>query len=78
MGNLNHKEVMMDEIYRDKDLTLEWGFFGHDLKVLHGEVVLYNSLTGFVHEALSHRQVQWITDHYNKKRNNYVFQSENS
>lgn len=68
----------MNEVYRDKDLTLEWGFFGQDLKVLHGEVVLYSSLTGFVHEALSKRQVKWITEHYNQKKNNYVFQPENT
>ncbi len=62
-----------NEVYSDKDLTLVWEFHNQELKVLHGEVILFNSLTGFVHEALSPRQVKWITEHYQSKRNHYVF-----
>lgn len=64
------------EVFSDKDLVLEWKFFGVDLRVTHRNVVVYNSLTGFKHPGLSDRQVQWIGEHYEKNKKNYVFLSE--
>lgn len=65
--------MALDELYKDKDLVLKWQFHNQDLIVTHGWLQLYNSATGFVHEALSERQVKWITEHYEKQRNVYVF-----
>lgn len=64
---------MNGETFSDKDLVLTWGFFKQDLKVSHKGTLVYNSVNGFAHEALSPRQVSWITEHYNKTRVNYVF-----
>ncbi len=65
--------MALDELYKDKDLILKWQFHNQDLIVTHGWLQLYNSTTGFVHEALSERQGKWITEHYEKQRNVYVF-----
>lgn len=64
----------------DLDLKLEWGRTGEHLKVyavngglLSIDVLLFNSVTGFVSPYLTARQVKWITEDYERKRKKYVF-----
>lgn len=70
----------MEETISDINLKLEWSRTGQDLKVwvpngglMKVNVLLYNSVTGYVDPLLSARQVKWITEHYQQKRKNYVF-----
>jgi hypothetical protein len=64
----------MEEKISDLDIILEWSRTGKDLKAktTKGEL-LYSSVTGIASPVLSERQVNWITEDYNRKKKNYVF-----
>ena len=70
----------MSKEISDLDLVLVWSRTKEHLKVyvnngglLKIDILLFNSVTGFVSPLLSDRQVKWIVEDYERKRRVYVF-----
>jgi hypothetical protein len=69
----------MSKEISDLDLILVWSRTKEHLKVyvnngglLKIGILLFNSVTGFVHPLLSDRQVKWILEDYERKRMIYT------
>jgi hypothetical protein len=69
----------MSKEISDLDLILVWSRTKEHLKVyvnngglLKIDILLFNSVTGFVHPLLSDRQVKWILEDYERKRMIYT------
>lgn len=63
----------MKEQFSDKELQLNWVYFGEHLKVTSKGTLLFNSVTNFISPALTPYQTKWITEHYHKMKKQYVF-----
>ena len=70
----------MSKEISDLDLVLVWSRTKEHLKVyvntgglLKIDILLLNSVTGFMSPLLSDRQVKWILEDYERKRRVYVF-----